>query len=137
MKLLFARYVLLQVLYSQTRPLTNVIQSLNLLLIKCIFYSIYVNFIHLDSIFLFFFSQEESMNFYDLLLTFARVENIMDIYWILKSFMNRHRNFTCSNNLSRKMGKCFGKCLVNEMPLFMKAIIKLLWHGEYKLWISF
>lgn len=80
MKLLFARYVLLQVLYSQIRPLTNVIQSLNLLLIKCIFYSIYVNFIHLDSIFLFFFSQEESMNFYDLLLTFARVENIMDRY---------------------------------------------------------
>lgn len=137
MKLLFARYVLLQVLYSQTRPLTNVIQSLNLLLIKCIFYSIYVNFIHLDSIFLFFFSQEESMNFYDLLLTFARVENIMvsiessNLLWI------GHRNFTCSNNLSRKMGKCFGKCLVNEMPLFMKAIIKLLWHGEYKLWISF
>lgn len=65
MKLFFARYVLLQVLYSQTRSLTNVIQSLNLLLIKYIFYSIYVNFIHLNSI----FSQEESMDFYDLLLT--------------------------------------------------------------------
>lgn len=34
MKLFFARYVLLQVLYSQTRSLTNVIQSLNLLLSK-------------------------------------------------------------------------------------------------------
>lgn len=65
MKLFFARYVLLQVLYSQTRSLTNVIQSLNLLLIKYIFYSIYVNFIHLNSI----FSQEKSMDFYDLLLT--------------------------------------------------------------------